>query len=441
MSRAESKGNKKTVFVVGSDDYNMDLIRRIPDAGKWDVVSALTWGEMQPSSGQVDFDALYDHAVTMIDEHDRKPDAIIGYLDFPVTPLVCLLIRDYGLVGPTPGAIARCEHKYWMRLIQSQVMPDETPAFTAMNPFQPEKALNDAPPFPFWLKPVKGHSSVLGFLIRDKPDLESALHACRQSIHHFGEPFNQFLAHLDDVSEISGIDGNYAIAEELISAANQFTLEAYIHKGRVSVYGVIDSLRQGVLSSSFSRYQYPGEVPENVVERATQVSQDLLNTIGLDNSPFNVEFFWDPDTDALDLLEINPRISKSHAPLFHMVDGSSHHKVPVDLSMGKKPSMPQRDGESAVAAKFMLRSFEADGIVRRVPAELDLGKLRRILPDIEANILVETGTRLSSMLYQDSYSWELAEVFLGGRDVEMLEDAYARCCDSLEFHIQPMPML
>ena len=36
-------------------------------------------------------------------------------------------------------------------------------------------------------------------------------------------------------------------------------------------------------------------------------------------------------------------------------------------------------------------------------------------------------------------SRELAEIFLGGNDEEMIEDAYSRCIDSLEFRIKPMP--
>ncbi|MFU8832998.1 MAG: ATP-grasp domain-containing protein, partial [Wenzhouxiangella sp.] len=307
------------------------------------------------------------------------------------------------------------------------------------NPFSPDDAIKVVPDFPFWIKPVKGHSSVLGYLVRDTSDLETALRACRQKIHYFGQPFNEFLDRLEDTSEIDGVDGNFAIAEALISAPRQFTLEGYVYRGDASVYGAVDSMRGGIYSSCFSRYQYPAQLPDKLVKRATGLISKLLSVMKYDNAPFNVEFFWNPGTDELHLLEINPRISKSHAPMFLMVDGASHHKVAIDLALGKKPSMPRRKGEDAVASKFMLRSFEADGIVRRVPSQEEMEQLSRILPDMEANILVDANTRLSSLFYQDSYSYELAEVFLGGRDEGMIEDAYNRCCDSLEFHIQPMP--
>lgn len=428
-----------TIFVVGSDDYNLDLIKRLPDAWRRRVISALTWDDVQPPSGRIDFDALYEQAKRSIDDHADAPDAIIGYLDFPVTSLVSLLIRDYGLIGAAPEAVARCEHKYWLRLAQAKVMPEQTPRFAAINPFQPSRARKAAPPFPFWLKPVKGHSSALGFMVKDEEDLENALHACRQKIHFFGEPFNRFLSHLDDTDELEGVDGNYAIAEQLISAPRQFTLEGYVRGGKLTVYGAIDSLRTGKHRSSFSRYQYPAQLSDEVRDRAAALAATLLAEIGYDNAPFNAEFFWNPDSDALHLLEINPRVSKSHAPLFYMVDGMAHYRVPIDVALGREPEMPHGNGKDKLAAKFMLRSFEADGVVQRVPGASAFAEMNRILPDIQAKVLVEQGIRLSDLLYQDSYSYELAEIFLGGRDEEMIADAYGRCCDSLEFHIQPMP--
>lgn len=434
-----SDADPKNVFVVGSDEYNLDLIKRLPGAWQRRVISALTWNDVQPDSGRIDFDALYDKAKRTIDSHAGAPDAIIGYLDFPVTSLTSLLIRDYGLTGATPEAVARCEHKYWLRLTQAKVMPEQTPRFAAINPFQPRRARKSAPPFPFWLKPVKGHSSALGFMIKDEEELENALRVCRQKIHFFGEPFNRFLSRLDDTSELEGVDGNYAIAEQLISAPRQFTLEGYVRGGEVAVYGAIDSLRTGTHRSCFSRYQYPARLPDSIRDRAAGMAAALLAEIRYDNAPFNIEFFWAPDSDALHLIEINPRVSKSHAPLFYMVDGAAHYRIAIDLALGCEPAMPRGHGKDAVAGKFMLRSFEADGIVQRVPDARALDEMNRILPDIQAKVLVEQGARLSDLLYQDSYSYELAEIFLGGRDEQMIEDAYARCCDSLKFHIQPMP--
>ena len=122
-----------------------------------------------------------------------------------------------------------------------------------------------------------------------------------------------------------------------------------------------------------------------------------------------------------------------------MVDGVSHHKVAIDLALGRQPEMPRGEGENKVAAKYMLRSHEADGIVADIPDKDQIEKLAKILPDINVNILVEKGVKLSELFYQDSYSYELADIFLGEDGQQMLEDEYNRCIDSLTFLIKPIP--
>lgn len=439
MTKKTTTGSsRRTVFVVGADDYNLGLIEAIPGAEDWKIIPVLGKNDVQPSTGRIDFDDLYERAREIIDAEDGAPDAIIGYLDFPVTALVTLLHRDYGLPGATPEAVATCEHKYWTRLEQKKIFPKNTPLVCALNPFAPEEARKTAPDFPFWLKPVKGHSSVLGFMVEDDNDLQRALHECRQKIHLIGEPFNQFLTHVDH-DGAGEIDGNHAVAESLISADRQFTLEGYVWKGETVVYGAVDSVREGHHKSSFSRYQYPADIPEKVIGKATKITARFMKQIGYDGAPFNIEFFWDPESGDLHLLEVNARISKSHSPLFRMVDGASHHKVAIDLALGREPDMPRGQGKDKVAAKFMLRSFEGDGIVKRVPNAEEIAELKRILPDIDANVLVEKEVQLSTLFYQDSYSYELADIFLGGSDAEMLEDSYARCVDSLPIFIKPLP--
>ncbi len=430
----------KTICIVGNDPFNDDFIKRIPDAENWNIVTVLENREVQPDDESIDFDALYDRAREQIAALDPGPDAIIGHLDFPVTSLVALLNREFGLRGASPEAVARCEHKYWMREEQRKVFPDTTPKVTAINPFDPDAALAAAPGFPFWLKPVKGHSSKLGFLVREESDFHKALHECRLFIHQHGAPFNRFLARLDTSSGCpKDVDGNFAVAEELISADRLFTIEGFVRDGETRVVGVVESLKGGRESVSFSRYQYPGEIPEKTVEAARATVAKLLSAFEFDNGPFNVEFFWDEETDDLRLLEINPRLSKSHTPLFHIVDGASHHRQAIQLALGEEPALPDGAGHSQMAAKFMIRSQEEDGIVKGVPSADQIDELKKLVPDFETQILVEEGQRLSALADQDSYSYELADLFIGGSSLEMIEDTYLRCRHSLDFLIKPIP--
>src|SRR6056297_349072 len=142
----KADSNRKTVVVIGADDHNLEMIRAIPEADQWNIERVLEWEDVQPDHGRIDFDDLYRTAREKIDALDDGPDAIIGYLDFPVTSLVALLTRDYGLPGATPEAVACCEHKYWMREIESKVFPETAPEFAAVNPFAGKDARRKCPP-------------------------------------------------------------------------------------------------------------------------------------------------------------------------------------------------------------------------------------------------------------------------------------------------------
>jgi hypothetical protein len=88
-----------------------------------------------------------------------------------------------------------------------------------------------------------------------------------------------------------------------------------------------------------------------------------------------------------------------------------------------------------MAAKFMLRIFE-DGIVERVPHATDIEQFKRRYPEALVRIMVDEGTQLSHLAYQDSYSFEIAEVFLGADSQSELLDKY-RAALELPFRFEP----
>ena len=67
------------------------------------------------------------------------------------------------------------------------------------------------------------------------------------------------------------------MAEELIGG-RQCTLEGYIQRGRVTVYGVVDSIRDRN-RSTFIRYQYPSLLPRGVQERMIRIAHRLLPAV------------------------------------------------------------------------------------------------------------------------------------------------------------------
>ena len=427
---------KKNVFVIALGDFNLRLLQTIADADQYHFHCLYSTKEIV-AAPEYDMAALLRKAGRELQSFSGSVDAIVGYWDFPATLMLPTLRRMAGLPTTSTESILRCEHKYWSRVVQQKVVPDLIPRFSIFDPFanDPFGAIDLA--FPFWIKPVKAHSSILGFRIESKEDFEAALPKIRKKIFRFSEPFNFLFKHAEVPDEISGVCGNHCLAEEIISAENQCTLEGYIFNGVPRVYGVVDSLREKN-RSSFSRYHYPSRLPEAVLRRMMKVTDRVMRETGLNNEPFNIEFFHDPESGDLTLLEINPRISKSHCPLFYLVEGASHQEVMVNLGLGRHPKYPRREGDYPMATKFMIRRYEGDARVLRVPTQNEIEAMQREVDGVMVKLWVGEGDRLSDYEDQDSYSFEYANLFIGGKSEEDLQEKYARCMELLPFEFESL---
>ena len=426
----------KNLFVVGLEPFNRELLEALPGATGYRFHPLLEYPRVtQLPAAFRRFDDMLARARATLSGFAGAVDGIIGYWDFPTTALVPLLCREFGLPFATPEAVARCEHKYWSRRLQSEVVPDLVPGFQAIDPFATDPLADLALAFPLWIKPVKAHSSFLGFRVHDRDELAAALGVVRTHIDRIGEPFNEFMQHIDAPAGIAAIDGHHCIAEEIISRGRQCTLEGCVIDGETRVHGAVDSIRSGRHRSCFARYQYPSGLPRRVRARMTDATARVMRHIGYDGAAFNIEFYWDPRTDDVRLLEINARVSKSHSPLFELVDGVSNQHVPVELVLGREPAMPQRAGPCRLAAKFMLRAHE-DAVVERSPSEADIRALRARYPEARVRVLAPAGTRLGHLVFQDSYSFCIGEIFLGGDSQRELLAKGREAERILGFHIR-----
>ncbi|GAA4955359.1 ATP-grasp domain-containing protein [Streptomonospora halophila] len=414
----------QNVFVLGMDEHNRESLKEIPGARFLQLLS------MERVRKRDDMEALLDEARAVLDAFDGPVDAIMGYWDFPVSTLVPILCAERGLPAPPLEAVVKCEHKYWSRLEQAEVI-EELPGFAAI-PFDAERP-PDHMSYPMWLKPVKGFSSELAFRVEDDDAFRDALARIGEGAGKLGAPFEWVLEQVELPEAVAEAGGTACLAEEEVTGL-QLTVEGYVYQGRPHAYGVVDSLDYPG-SPSFLRYQYPSELPGHVLNRVRDVACRVVTRLGLDNTTFNIEFFWDPDTDEVRLLEVNPRHSQSHARLMSFVDGRPNHTYRVDLALGREPELEQGGGDYAVAAKWFLRRF-GDGMVRMAPGEEDVARMERDIPGTSAEILVEPGTRLSEMGEQDSYSFALAVVYTGAADAEGLQRAYELCLARLPFEIE-----
>ena len=431
--------SRKNVFLIGLNDTDLARLQSIRNADRYAFR-----GVLDPAEVLETYDFPVKEMLSRAEEEMRRweedsgqtIDGIGAYLDFPVSTMLPLLCDRLGKRGPKLENLLKCEHKYWSRLVQKEVIPQHIPSFQAFDPFADDAFTSIGLDLPFWIKPIKACGSMLGFYIENREQFEQAMVQIRGQIHLISEPFAYILEQAVLPKEISDTRGHFFLAESIIRGW-QCTLEGYVLEGAIEPVGFIDSLRyeNGI---SFFRYEYPSVLPDMIQNQMIEIAKKAISHTGLDNCAFNVEFFWNLEQEKIWLLEINPRVSESHSDIFEKVDGQSNQQVTVQVACGEKPDFPKRQGPFACAAKFFWRIFSGDARVTRIPSEKEMQEVRRRYPGTDIHLQVKEGMKLSDLLEQDSYSYAICHIFIGGGDRKELLDKYKDCMEMLAFEFAPL---
>lgn len=424
----------KNIFIVGLDAFNLEKLKRLPSAKNCTFHAAIDVSEIRGVS-EFHIGELIDLASERIEKFDGKVDAVATYYDFPGSTIVPILAERFGLPGPSLQSVLTCEHKYWSRLEQQKVIPDHIPSFQVFDPFDPDAFSKIELVPPYWIKPVKSFRSFLAYQINGPGQFQDAMGPVREHINYMGEPFRWLLKKYGMPTEYADMPETM-IAESPLSGS-MCTAEAYSFQGRVTGYGIVDSVREPD-RSSFARYEYPSALPLEIKHRIIDVARQAISQIGLDNTGFNIEFFFDQTIDQVYLLEINPRVSQAHTDVFEKVHGQSHLRVMLDLALGRKPSTFERRGKHNLGCNFMLRVYDPGRVVR-VPTEQEIAQVVQEGLATDVKVHVKEGDHLGALRGQDSYSFELANLFIGGRDQLDVVDKYHRALAILGFTVQRDP--
>lgn len=423
------RSGQRNIFVLALDPFNRAELETVRCEG------CVFHGLLDPDTymhKELPLSDLIAAADRELEEFQGSVDAIITHWDFPFTILAPILAKARGLRSPSLEAVLRCSNKYLARLEQQRAIPDFTPQFDLVDPFQDLSVGEVGVVPPFWLKPVAGYASQLGFRITDQADLDMALEAVRARISRVATPFEEALRLADLPPEIGSAGAHRCLVEEYMTGV-ELAHEGSVFNGEVNIHGSIDMVRD---KEAFSRYEYPSTAPVPVLDRMEEATRRLLGSIGFDQGCFNAEFFWEPDSDRLRIVEVNPRISQSHAYLFDKVSGRSNHEVAIDVALGKRPSLSPEGGRYRRAAKFIY-DIPEDGFVERLPDEDCLRRAHELVPDAWISMVAKEGAWLSENTDQDAYSFDLAEICVAADDQRELVDRYRQIVEALDFRIRP----
>ena len=288
-----------------------------------------------------------------------------------------LVAEAAGLPGTRPEAVLACQHKLHARRVMQQVCPQANLGFGEL---QAEYGgpIPEGIDYPAFVKPVKAAFSVLA---RDV-DSRAQLHAHTRFgarelwvIRRLVEPFERIarerLPHAGTAHRM--------MLEEPVHAP-QYNLDGYMRDGRLHVLGFVDAVMYPG-TQAFMRFELPTRLDESVQARAVDVAQRFLGAVGFDHGVFNMEFFHDPITDRLAVIEFNPRLASQFGDLYRRVRGIDPHAVALALATGADPqTVPRLAPSAGAAASFVYRAFEADA-VPAMPSARQRADLAQAFPD------------------------------------------------------------
>ena len=160
-----------------------------------------------------------------------------------------------------------------------------------------------------------------------------------------------------------------------------------------------------------------------MVARAADVARRFLAEVGFTHGMFNMEFFHDPATDRITVIEFNPRLASQFSDLYQRVDGINLHDMAFALAHGQDPAaVPRRAPTAGAAASFVYRLFDP-GRTPPVPTPVQRQVFHEAYPDA---LLLEFPKSAGSVARDFKWlgSHRYGIVHLGGADAA---DLRRRC--------------
>lgn len=269
-----------------------------------------------------------------------------------------LLARELGLPGHDPAAVALAQHKYHCRQVLARVLPEAVPPFELV-PARPDPDYLPSMGYPCFVKPVKANFSILARRVDDAASLRAHVRRPwpeRLLLRLLVRPYERVCRLLLGLTPTS----RRFIAEGLLQG-RQLNVDGYAHRGRPHILGVVDELMYPG-TQAFLRFDLPARLPAHVQRRAEAVAAEAVMAIGLSQGLFNVELTWDPQTDRLAIIEVNPRMATQFADLYRAVYGIDLYLLACALTCGEDPAEAPRLPPSAGAgASCVFRCFDGGG--------------------------------------------------------------------------------
>jgi hypothetical protein len=379
---------RRRVGLLFDHDFNALAHQRI-NAGRYDFDRAgFDLFSFPSNAGLIGFD-LGRFARRQADKARRRGwQAVLSHQEQFGALAAALVAEAAGLPGSPPEAILACQHKLHARRVLDAVAPEANLAYADL-----PCAYGDEIPaglsYPAYVKPVKAAFSVLARQVDSREQLQAHTRFGRRElwvIRRLVEPFERIAR---ERLPQAGTAHRMLLEEPLPVGLPQFNLDGWVHGGQVHLLGIVDAICYPG-SQAFARWELPTRLPPVVVERALDVARRFLGAVGFGPGFFNMEFFFDPATRAIKVIEFNPRLASQFGSLYRWVSGRDPHQMALDLAFGQDPlARPATAPTSGVATSLVWRAFAADRLPPMPGAEQQ-ARFAAELPGAELHLFPKT---------------------------------------------------
>lgn len=313
-----------------------------------------------------------------------------------------LVAERLGLPGAPPAAIVAAQHKLHARAVLARVAPEASLAAAALDARYGDDVPATLPPgldWPLYVKPVKAAFSVLARRVDDRDALQAHTRFGRRErwvIRRLVEPFDRIARRL--LPE-AGTAHRLMLEAPVPPDCPQYNLDGWAWQGQVHALGVVDAVMYPG-TQAFMRWEHPSRLAATVQARALDVARRFLGAIGFHTGCFNMEFFHDPVTDRLSVIEFNPRLASQFGDLYLRVQGVDPHAMSLAMAQGQDPAtLPRQAPTAGIAASLVYRSFPGD-TVPAAPGPAQRARVAERWPDALVYAFPKQGAGLAR-----DYKW------------------------------------
>lgn len=288
--------------------------------------------------------------------------AVVSHHELYGALVAAMVAERLGLAGPTVAAVLACQHKLYARSILQEVCPQENLRFAAVDA-RPNVSPPESLGLPVYLKPARATFSMLARSI-DGPlawrEYFANAPADRWITRRLLAPFEQAIAR-----HLPGAGSSLRFLAEEPVWHPQYNLDGYRDQSGIHLLGVVDAVSYPG-TQAFQRWEFPSRLPQTVIARALAVAQRFLAAVGFGQGFFNMEFFYDPVSDRISVIEFNPRLSSQFGDLYRGVLGLNPHAMAMAIAMGREGrSVPRQPPTGQVGASLVWRAFARDELPPR----------------------------------------------------------------------------